>query len=297
MVTEIFMSGTQQSQPRSSDGTYSKTQLLINSLDRKAGTPAEYYVELQPKLRNVVGFKFNKFSGGAFPYTFKKDILYTLTAGHTIGGAWTYRNIEINIPRGLYNLFELINLMNTYFYFARIRFDYSQLDRRVKISKVQYYYDADQYLVTAVSSEGQNVLVDRLLGFPRGWAIGPELGAFGVISSYAVQPQFLPSSLMISFSNFPSKVVSSSGIIGELAIPYTPRTFDYQSNRIEWSENSEFESIIQCYAEYVDHLGIRIVDSQTGEKYQFMEEHTIQVEIIYSDVMYGKPYPNNDSGQ
>ena len=273
--------------------TYSKTHVLIDSRDRKAGTPSEYYLELQPKLRNVVKIRFNTFNGGAFPYTFREDIIYTFRVGTMyFGQPWTFSDVQIKIPKGMYTLRDLMDLMNSYFYSARIRFEYSEIDRRVTISKVLYWFDIIQLSVQAVSQTGQNVMVDTLLGFPRGWALAPENTFFGVRSSYAVQPQFLPDTLMITFSNFPSKVVSSSGIIGELAIPYSARNFDLMSNRISWSENHEFESEIECYAEYINHLGIRIVDSRTGEKYMFMEEHTLQIEVTHGDTMDAKPYPN-----
>ena len=274
--------------------TFSKTQILIDSRDRKAGTPSEYYIELQPKIRNVVELKVNSFTGGAYPYTFKVDTLYTIRSGYrnAVGLPFVYTTYDIKIPRGVYNLTELISLLNSYFYNARVRFSYDQVDRRVTISKVQYYYADILYEVTAASQPGVNTYVDTLLGFPQGWALDPDFRSFGIRSSYAVQPQFLPNTLMVGFSNFPSKTVSSSSVIGIIAIPYTARTFDFQSNRIAWAENSEFPCKVECYAEYINRLGVRIVDSRTGEKYEFMEEHIMQLEVTSSDSMGSKPFPN-----
>lgn len=273
--------------------SYARSNILVDSRDRRAGTPSEYYVELQPKLRNVVKLRITGFSGGAFPYTFKQDTYYYITAGFqaTPAEPWTYFEVRITIPMGMYKLPELVDLLNSYFYQARIRIQYNQLDRRVHISKSQMYYDGDQYLVTAVSQEGRNTLVDTLIGFPRGWAIGPELTTYSVYSSFAVQPEFLPDTLMISFSNFPSKVTTSSGIIGVIAIPYTSRTFEWQSNRIFWTENTQYLCEVETYAEYINNLGVRITDSRTGQKYTFMEEHTIHIEVTHADVMEAKPYP------
>ena len=285
--------------------TYSKTHVLIDSRDRKAGTPSEYYVALQPKIRDVVKLKFNTFDGGAFPYTFREDTLYVIDTGRwsSIDEQWGYRRVTVRIPMGLYTLDELVSLLNAHFIRVRIRIEYSEIDHRVIISKCNGYFssrsladgsDPPYYRYTAASPEGRNTYVDTLLGFPRGWAIAPDESVYAVRSSYAVQKQFLPNTLMIAFSNFPSKVVSSSGIIGELAIPYTSRTFDFQTNKITWSENTMFSTEIETYAEYIDHLGIRIVDSRTGEKYHFMEEHIIQVEITHADVKSAKPFPNGD---
>lgn len=277
--------------------SYTTTHVLIDSRDRKAGTPSEYYVALQPKIRNVVKLKFNTFNGGAFPYTFRDDIRYAVrVAWRTTGSSvWTFSDTEILIPKGMYNLPELVALLNTNFYQLRMRIDYSEIDHKVTISKCEYYYNSgNTYEYTAQSAEGRNTLVDTLIGFPRGWAVSSAQNILGCRSSYAVQKEFLPNTLMIAFSNYPSKVVSSSGVIGELAVPYTSRTFDFQSNRITWSENQMFNSEIHTYAEYIDHLGIRIVDSRTGEKYLYMEEHIIQVEITHADTMDAKPFPAKD---
>lgn len=277
--------------------SYTTTHVLIDSRDRKAGTPSEYYVALQPKIRNVVKLKFNTFNGGAFPYTFREDVKYRVKVGYRPNSTspWSVRDTEILIPKGMYNLPELVALLNTNFYQLRMRIEYSEIDHKVTISKCQYYYSSSShYEYTAMSDEGWNTTVDTLIGFPKGWIVGSALDFLGCRSSYAVQKEFLPNTLMIAFSNYPSKVVSSSGVIGELAVPYTSRTFDFQSNRITWSENQMFNSEIHTYAEYIDHLGIRIVDSRTGEKYLYMEEHIIQVEITHADTMDAKPFPAKD---
>lgn len=275
-------------------GTQSSSHIIIDSRDREAGTPSEYWITLQPKIRNVVMLRFLSFSGGAFPYTFKEPTTYTFTSIQYNFGTTTAKDITILIPPGSYDLKKLLALLNTFFFVSRIRFAYDDVTRKVVISRVQSWFmpgvSGVQY--SGRSLPGRNTFIDTLLGFPDGWVIGFDPD-FAIQSTSAVQPEFLPNTLMIAFSSFPSKVVSSSGTIGEIAIPYNSRTFDFQTNQIHWTENSQWKVEIECYQENIDHLGIRIFDSRTGERYSFMEEHTIQIEVIHADTSGQKPYPQN----
>lgn len=282
--------------------TYRKTNVLIQSKDRIAGTPSEYWISLQPKLNNVVKIRFNAFMGGAFPYTFREDTLYHVNSrvNKKDGLGWTDSSYDILIPQGMYNLKGLMNLLNSFFIASRARFSYSETNHRVSISRVEYYYQSPNYDYESSSMEGQNPYVDKLLGFPRGWVLPAWSSSvplaqrvYGIRSSYAVQPTFLPDTLLISLSEFPSQVCTSSGVIGTFMVPFTPRTFDFQSDSVYWSENSQFQVEIECYSEYINNMGVRILDSSSGLEYRFMEEHVLQLEVTHADTN-SKPYPANN---
>ena len=254
--------------------------LILNSSDRVGeGLPGNYKIIINPRLYEVYAITLRAFVGSITPYNIRVTtyfIIQIISAGNIT------QNKVITFSPGEYTLTDLIDVINSVQ--DSLRFIVETNTRRVIATRIvdqQSVFTTNilQPVIFGDSTDGTNFSsngsISAMLGYPQAPITIPPNTVSIQSTQPALQLTTYAKSLMISIESVTSGVVTTNGTSGAWVVPLTSTNYNATTKRVEYREGNEWEQVVRTNNQNITELNIRVLDSDTGELFYYVGEHTI----------------------